>query len=1211
MEKALPDNDLNEIIELATKWQKRANELITKKEKANQERVRQLILHPLDKAFFTKLIDQCFRSRDVKRVAEQITFLLKRSSFPDFFSIGDVLLMWLFLVFGRRFPKIAVPIMINKIRKDSGYSILPGEPKTLDSILKKRRQQRIKMNLNRLSGPASGKKEANARLSTIIQDLKNPEINYISLNVSSICPQLHPFSFDNQLEWLVERLANIFQAAMNTPFKDDIGIETPKFVNLDVEYCTELEITSQAFKLVLDREEFKTFSAGIALQAYLPESFIIQQQLTSWALNRRKAGGNPIKIRIVKGANLEMEKIKASQFGWPLATYQEKQEVDKSYKNMIDFGLKQENFKAVHLGIASHNLFDLAYGFHKAKKQHATDYVNLEMYFAVAGHVQRAIREDSENLVLYAPIAKKREFINSVGYLIRRLDENTGQDNFLRHAVGLTTDSREWNILKDLFITSCEGKANLSDTSHRTQNRKTETYSKKTGTYHLGKFDNEPITDWSLAENRIWAQDIRENWMGPRPEFPCRIPLVIEGKELEEYKNQKTCFDPSLLPQEISVSIISQGQRDHVEKAIQTAKSDSDKWREKTLNERHEILSQVAQNIRRARGDLIGATAATTGRVFTEIDIEISRAIDYVEYYPYSVKPFIEPRYLENHGKGVGVVITPKTNPIASPCDGIAAALATGNTVILKPSSEATTPAWLLCQCFWQAGISKNTLQFLPGKGSDIGEQLAIHQDVDFVILNGHQDTARSLLNAKPDIDLYAQISSKNTMTVTAVSDKEQAIRIIIESAFGDSGQKNSAVSLLILEKEVFNDLRFKKLLVDAATSFSSGPCWDFKNKMGPLSSPAKGDLLRALTKLEEGESWALKPILAKENNHLWSPGIKWDVQPGSSTHLTEFFGPVLGVMCANSFQNAIDLANQPGYGTTAGLQCLDKLKQEIWKNQIRSGNLFINGHTTNAYVLRQPFGGWGKSVIGRGAKSGGPNYVTQFMKFNEIGSPAEVATKYDRRLLRLAKNWMRKTDRSEFKEFQTDIQKSVRAMNSFLYHARHEFRIEKDLFHLRGQDNTIRYFPVGKVAIRVHPEDSLFETLARIAAAQTAKCKVVVSVPQDLDSKIISFLKKRERREFLRKIKITSQSDEQLIESMDKINRIRYASPERVPQAVYLAAARKGFLIVSDRVLMEGRIELLHYYRSQSTCNNYHRYGNLGARAFDQSMNSVRLTGI
>lgn len=1206
MDKTVSESDLKNITALAAKWQNRANDLITKDERINQERIRQLILHPLDKAFLSKLIDQCFRSKDVKRIAEQITFLLKRSSFPDFFTIGDVMLMWLFLAVGRHFPRIAVPIVIERIKKDSGNSILPGEKDKLSDVLSQKRNQRLQLDINRLCSATLGQNEADKRLGAILDDLANPSISHLSLVTSSLCPQIEAIAHDHQVNIVVQKLSEIYRTAQLNYFSDSKGKKQPKFVNLDIENCHELYLSAEAFQRTLEKDEFKTLTAGIALQAYLPESLTIQQQLTKWAQKRIQEGGSPIKIRLVKGANLGMEKIKAALNGWPSATYPTKLEVDGNFKKMIDFGLSNQNFRSVRLGIASHNVFDLAYGRYMASTRDALEYTDLEMYYSVAGHMQAAIKEDTDNLVLYAPIANKKEFINSVGYLIRRLDENTATDSFLRHAIGLTTDSKAWHTLQGLFLESCRIKSSVTTQSPRKQDRNSDTQDEKAGTYHLGKFDNEPITDWSLAANRTWAVKIRNKWQGPQSALPIKIPVVIEGRDIENSSKQKTSFDLSVLSEKAAISIACLADPSHVDKAVNVARSDPDKWSENTLNERHAILSIVARNLRKARADLIGATAATTGRVFKEIDIEISRAIDYVEYYPHSVKPFIEPRYLESQGKGVGVVISPKFSPIATPCDGIAAALATGNTVILNPSIEAITPAWMLCQCFWEAGISKNTLQFLPGDRFDVGQKLVTHKDVDFVILNGRRQSARELLKANSQIDLYPQTSGKNSIIITAVSDKSQAVRNVIESAFGDCGQKNSAVSLLILEKEVFNDPGFKNLLVDAAASYSVGSCWDFNSRMGPLSNPAEGNLLRALTQLEPGESWALKPELSKENNQLWTPGIKWNVKPGSFMHLSEFYGPILGVMNANSFQKAIDLANQSGYGVAAGLECLDKLKQQRWKKQIKAGNLFINGATINSFVLRQPFGGWGYPVTSRGAKSGGPNYVTQFMTFNEKGSPAEVATQYDRRLLRLAKNWIRKTDRSEFKEFQADIQKSVRAMNSYLYHARHEFRVEKDFFHLRGQDNIIRYAPIGKVTIRVHPDDSLFEILARVAAAQTAKCKVLVSIPEGLESKTISFLRKRERREFLRKIKIISQSDDQLIASMDTTDRIRYAGPNKIPSKVKDAAAQKAFFIAADPVLMEGRIELLHYYRSQSVCNNYHRYGNLGTRAFDQSMNSM-----
>jgi RHH-type proline utilization regulon transcriptional repressor/proline dehydrogenase/delta 1-pyrroline-5-carboxylate dehydrogenase len=150
------------------------------------------------------------------------------------------------------------------------------------------------------------------------------------------------------------------------------------------------------------------------------------------------------------------------------------------------------------------------------------------------------------------------------------------------------------------------------------------------------------------------------------------------------------------------------------------------------------------------------------------------------------------------------------------------------------------------------------------------------------------------------------------------MSDRDQAIKNVVHSAFSNCGQKCSATSLLILEKEVYEDEAFKKQLVDATKSYPVGSAWDFENKMGPLIHPPNGDLKNGLTRLEPGESWALKPENVHGNPYMWTPGIKWGVQPGSYTHMTEFFGPVLAVMCARDLDHAIELVNQTGFGLTS-----------------------------------------------------------------------------------------------------------------------------------------------------------------------------------------------------------------------------------------------------------------------------------------------------
>jgi len=313
---------------------------------------------------------------------------------------------------------------------------------------------------------------------------------------------------------------------------------------------------------------------------------------------------------------------------------------------------------------------------------------------------------------------------------------------------------------------------------------------------------------------------------------------------------------------------------------------------------------------------------------------------------------------------------------------------------------------------------------------------------------------------------------------------------------------------------------------------------------------------------------------------------------------MTEFFGPLLGVMCAEDLDHAIEMVNQTGYGLTSGLESLDTREQEHWKSRIKAGNLYINRGTTGAIVLRQPFGGMGKSALGAGIKAGGPNYVTQFMNLEEIDPPSVGAIENEHFLLRLIQEWRQKIYWGDLSGFKADIKKTIRAIKSYLYYAEWEFSQEKDYFHLRGQDNIFRYLPVGTVLVRLHKKDSLFEVLARIAAVMISGCRLMVSIPTGLDNEVTAFLYGRTGKKLVGKVSVTYGSDRDVIVLMPEIQLIRYAAPDRVPQDVYKAAAKTGFYVSRTRVMMEGRIELLQYFREQSICNNYHRYGNLGERA-------------
>ncbi|NLX17778.1 MAG: bifunctional proline dehydrogenase/L-glutamate gamma-semialdehyde dehydrogenase [Desulfobulbus sp.] len=1187
---------IDQAVALAAQWQNRANELLTRAERDYQRRLQRLMANPGDKVLLSRMIDQSFRPDSHLRVADQLRNLLRRHGTPLCLTAPERLALRLFTALPPHLTASVVALLIRAMRSGASQVILPGEMDRLHAHLRRRHQEGVRMNINHLGEAVLGEDEAARRLATYIRDMADPQIECISIKISTLYSQISSLAFGQTVDLLKERLTAIYRAAKKHGANRPDTSVGAKFVNLDMEEYRDLEITYQVFTATLDQEEFLDLSAGIVLQAYLPDSFAIQQELTAWAQRRQARGGAPIKLRIVKGANMEMEKLEAALNNWPQAPYDTKLEVDANFKQMIAFGMQPENISAVHLGIASHNLFDLAYAGILAKTNGVESLFCYEMLEGMADHVRRAIQESGTDLLLYAPVAARDEFINAVAYLIRRLDENTAPENFLRFAPHLRVGSPQWKMLETGFRRSCI--TSVRTTPNRTQNRAAETFEMQEPPAPRSFFVNEPDTDWALAANRRWAEAIRNRWQNMPEENLVFAPLVINGEIISKDRPLVECHDPSRPGVLVGRYVLGSGE--DAREALSAAAADEDGWRRLTGHERHRVLSQAAIALRAARADLIGTAMAETGKICTEADIEVSEAIDFTEFYPWAASGLATLPNVQLQGQGTVLVIAPWNFPIAIPCGGIAAALAAGNTVIFKPSSDAVLTGYHLCRCFWQAGVSQKTLQFLPCSGADVAPVLTGDKRVSAIILTGGTDTGLRILAQSPGVYLAAETGGKNATIVTDMADRDQAIKNVLHSAFSNSGQKCSATSLLILEKSVYDDSRFRRQLVDAAASIRVGSAWDFATRLGPLIRPPADELLRGLTSLEPGEEWALTPAMINGNPQLWSPGIKYGVRPGSFTHLTELFGPVLGVMRAETLNEAISLANQTGYGLTSGLESLDTREQEIWKAGIRAGNLYINRSTTGAIVLRQPFGGMGKSALGPGLKAGSIEYVSQFMQITETDPPLMKPLTSEHRLFVITQEWRRLLRWGAWPAYRKELEQTIRAVTSYLHSMETYYGTTQDYFHLRGQENQLRWLPVKDLVIRLHPDDSLFNMLARCAAALIAGCTPALSLPPGLTNLVSGFLTEQQAHRFLHGVSLVTETDEQLAERISNLERLRYGGPDRVPVAVYTAAARTGTWIARSPVCMEGRFELLHYLRQQAICNNYHRYGNLGERAID-----------
>ncbi|MGI9431166.1 MAG: aldehyde dehydrogenase family protein, partial [Myxococcota bacterium] len=704
-------------------------------------------------------------------------------------------------------------------------------------------------------------------------------------------------------------------------------------------------------------------------------------------------------------------------------------------------------------------------------------------------------------------------------------------------------------------------------------------------------FDNEPDTDFSLPHHPPWVRSLVKEWDSRLETGPLGIPLVLGGEERQGDAERGTSFDPSnpgRIVARFAVASVSD-----VDAAVACAVADPDAWRRRSASERRAILRDAAHEFRARRAELIGVALAEGGKLPGESDVEISEAVDFCEFYAASGEELHAHPESAASGRGVVAVIPPWNFPIAIPCGGVAAALAAGNTVILKPAPETVATGWAVAECFWRAGVPKTALQFVFAENATGATRLATHPDVDTVVFTGGTATALHLLKLAPGMRLLAETGGKNAMIVTALADRDLAVKSAVQSAFGHSGQKCSATSLLILDREVFEDAGFREGLRDAAASLRVGSAWDLSTAVGPLIREPKGALARGLKELEPDESWLLRPRRTDRNGQLWSPGIKWGARAGGFTHRTEFFGPLLAVMAADGLPHAIELVHQTGYGLTSGLQSLDEREQELWTSELRAGNLYLNRGTTGAVVLRQPFGGMGKSAIGLGVKAGGPNYVASLMQFADepehLDGGPDPGDPCESLLARLE---------AEGQIDRPDHQRLGAALASYRAAMAKEFGTEHDHFRLVGQDNVRRYLPIRCLRLRVHEADTAFYILSSILAAHVVGSRLSLSLLPGEAHPLVDALLGDPGQAF--RVEVVRETDQELCEGLasGRDERLRFSSPGLVPEPVREAAALAGVFILVDAPLSSGRLELLNLVREQSVCTDYHRYGNLGRRA-------------
>ncbi|MCA1692606.1 MAG: proline dehydrogenase family protein [Actinobacteria bacterium] len=739
------------------------------------------------------------------------------------------------------------------------------------------------------------------------------------------------------------------------------------FVHFDAEHYDVKDLTLQLFRELLSEDEFAPVEAGVVVQAYLRDSRDDLADLVAFSAGRKR----PITVRLVKGAYWDTETVIAHAEGWPVPVFEDKQETDANFERCV--GLLHDHHGEVRAAFGTHNLRSLAYAIEYARTRGIPDNgYEIQLLYGMAEPIHAAVRRLGLRLRVYAPIG---ELLPGMAYLVRRLLENTANESFVRRRFV------EGQNLEELVAAPhVDGLPEREGPARRPPTKAAAP----------GRYEPEPVAEWRRATSRAgFSAAVARVGSGG---LGITVPAVIDGREVHTRSTIES-VDPAAPLTTVAVSA-SCGPGE-AEAALEAARRAWPAWRRTPARERAGVLFRASEWMRARRNELAALEVFEAGKPWKEADADVCEAIDFCEYYGREAlrldagaaidSPAGEHNAYRYQARGIGAVIAPWNFPLAIPMGMVSAALVTGNAVLFKPAEQTPAVAFRLVEALRAGGLPDGVLAFLPGLGEDVGAYMVEHPDVSFVTFTGSKAVGLGIVEAaavhrggqRHVKRVIAEMGGKNALIVDADADLDQAVPIVLSSAFGYAGQKCSACSRLIVLDAVHDEL--VERLVGAAREMLIGHPKEMGTELGPVIDADAHKRIRSYIELAPSEG---EVVLAREDvpeeGYFVGPTIVLGVASDSRLAREEIFGPVLTVTRVSSFEEALVRANDTEYALTAGVVSRSPSHIRLATEELRAGNVYVNRSITGAVVGRQPFGGYGLSGVG--SKAGGPDYLRQFV---------------------------------------------------------------------------------------------------------------------------------------------------------------------------------------------------------------------------------------
>ncbi len=798
----------------------------------------------------------------------------------------------------------------------------------------------------------------------------------VSIKLSALDSHFDPIDPEGATRRVGERLRFLLRVARRHS----------TFVNVDMESYAVKDLTLHVFRTVLMEEEFReTRDVGIVIQCYLKDAEADLVGLRDWAAQR----GTPVWVRLVKGAYWDYETTSAEATGWPVPVFTEKWRSDANFERQTRFVMR--NHAHLRAALGSHNIRSLAHGIAIARHLGlAPGSFEIQMLYGMADAEKQAFVDMGHRLRVYMPYG---ELIPGMAYLVRRLLENTSNDSFLRASFAEQRPVEE--LLADPLASATHlppsGEGLHRDEEKNMTSAAIKIVSPSGASPDAVAFENEPPIDFAIAKNR---EAMQRALAGVRRELGKHHPLWIGDGPIETL-DKITSTNPSQCDEVIGTA--GSATAEHVAAAVRAAKNALPAWFARGAEGRAQFLRDAAAAMRRRRFELSAWIILEAGKPWREADADVAEAIDFCEFYAagaiameqaHGVDVAGEENRFEYLPRGVVGVISPWNFPLAILTGMTAAALATGNTVVMKPAEQTPIVAAKLMAIFAESDLPEGVLSYVPGEGHVAGAALVEHPDVALIAFTGSREVGLKINARAAEISaqsssqvkrVIAEMGGKNAIIVDADADLDEAVVAVAKSAFGYSGQKCSACSRCIVLSSIYDT--FLSRLVETTRSMVFGPAEEPATQIGPVIDREAVDRVRKYVDIGGSEGRVALAVdggsLSEQGNFV-GPHIFADVGPNARVAQEEVFGPVLAVIRAANLDEAIRIANDTDYALTGGIFSRSPANLDCARREMLVGNLYLNRGITGALVCRQPFGGFKMSGIG--SKAGGADYLVQFV---------------------------------------------------------------------------------------------------------------------------------------------------------------------------------------------------------------------------------------